>query len=66
MGGANVEVKDLKVGDSVLITSSTSEGIQMRKGNVEKITAHTVYVSSSRGPIAMRIKNIALVKRFDK
>ena len=54
------------VGDDVLITSHVSDGIQMRKGKVEKITDKTVFVSSGRGPIAMRTRNIVLVKRFNK
>ncbi|ADZ83565.1 hypothetical protein [Cellulosilyticum lentocellum] len=66
IGRENVRVKDLKVGDDVLITSHVSDGIQMRKGKVEKITDKTVFVSSGRGPIAMRTRNIVLVKRFNK
>lgn len=64
--GDSVKVKDLKVGDDVLITSHVSNGIQMRKGKVEKITDKTVFVSSGRGPIGMRTRNIVLVKRYNK
>lgn len=66
ISGKNIEINDLLVGDDVLITSYISKGVYMRKGKVEKITPTTVFISSGKGSVAIRKRNIVLVRKFDK